>query len=53
MTPNGTAIITKQPAGFRRVQVYFGIATSGGTRATYNSAPTLEKADKFIEERLA
>jgi homoserine O-acetyltransferase len=44
---------TKQPPGFRRAQVYFGIATSGGTRAIYNSAPTREKADKFIEERLA
>ena len=44
---------TKQPAGFRRAQVYFGIATSGGTRAIYNSAPTREKADKFIEQRLA
>jgi len=44
---------TKQPPGFRRAQVYFGIATSGGTRAIYNSAPTREKADKLIDERLA
>jgi len=44
---------TKQPAGFRRAQVYFGIATSGGTRAIYKSASTREKADALIEERLA
>jgi len=44
---------TKQPPGFRRTQVYFGIATSGGTRAIYKSAPTREKADQLINERLA
>ena len=39
---------TKQPAGFQRARVYFGLATSGGTEALYRAAPTREKADALI-----
>ncbi|MEO7335076.1 MAG: alpha/beta fold hydrolase [Caldimonas sp.] len=37
----------------RMANVYFGIATSGGSQAYYKMAPTREKADKMVEERLA
>jgi homoserine O-acetyltransferase/O-succinyltransferase len=44
---------TTQPAAFRTANVWFGIATSGGSQAYYGMAPTREKADKLVEERLA
>lgn len=44
---------TKQPSGFHRARIYFGIATSGGTQALYTAAPTREKADAEIVRRLA
>ena len=43
----------KQPRSLQIAQVYFGLATSGGTRALYNAAPTREKADQEIDKRLA
>ena len=44
---------TKQPRGLRAATVYFGLATNGGTRALYEAAPTREKADQLIDQRLA
>ena len=44
---------TKQPSSFQAAQVYFSIATSGGTQALYKAAPTQEKADQFVNQRLA
>jgi len=44
---------TKQPAGFQRARVYFGLATAGGTQALYRAAPTREKADALIAQRFA
>lgn len=44
---------TTQPRGLRAAQVYFGLATNGGTRALYEAAPTREKADQLINQRLA
>ena len=44
---------TKQPRSLQLAQVYFGIATNGGTRALYKAAPTREKADQLLSERLA
>lgn len=44
---------TAQPGGFRRAQVYFGLATSGGTQALYRNAPTQQKADELIDRQLA
>src|SRR5205085_12070650 len=44
---------TEQPRSARFASVFFGIATSGGTRALYKAAPTREKADQFLDQRLA
>ena len=44
---------TKQPSGYLRARVYFGLATSGGTQAIYAAAPTREKADAEIARRLS
>jgi homoserine O-acetyltransferase len=43
----------KQPGGFVRARVYFGVATTGGSQAIYNSWPTREKADAELDRRLA
>ena len=44
---------TKQPQAFRVANAFYGIATSGGTLAYQKQAPTREKADKLLDERLA
>ncbi len=44
---------TTQPRSLTLANVYFGIATSGGSQAYYAMAPTREKADKLIDDRLA
>lgn len=41
-----------QPQGFRVANVFFGIATSGGTLAYQKLAPTRETADKLLDDRL-
>ncbi|WP_425453135.1 alpha/beta fold hydrolase [Bosea caraganae] len=43
---------TVQPPAFRTANVFFGIATSGGTLAYQQQAPTREAADKLLDERL-
>jgi homoserine O-acetyltransferase/O-succinyltransferase len=43
---------TAQPRAFRVANVFFGIATSGGTLAYQNAAPTREAADKLLDARL-
>src|SRR5258708_25482775 len=42
-----------QPRGMQRILVQFGIATSGGSQAYYEQAPTREKADAIVAQRLA
>ncbi len=42
-----------QPRALRVAAVFFGIATIGGSQAYYKAAPTREKADKLIDDRLA
>ena len=42
-----------EPHSMRVVATFFAIATSGGTLAYQNLAPTREKADKIVDERLA
>ena len=42
-----------QPRGMQRILVQFGIATSGGSQAFYKQAPTREKADAIVAQRLA
>jgi homoserine O-acetyltransferase len=44
---------TEQPQAFRAVNVFFGIATIGGTLAYQKQAPTREAADKLLEQRRA
>jgi len=44
---------TTQPPSLRLANVFMGIATSGGTLAYAAMAPTTEKADKLVDERLA
>jgi homoserine O-acetyltransferase/O-succinyltransferase len=44
---------TQQPRSARFASVYFGIATSGGSQALYKAAPTREKADQWVDQRLA
>lgn len=44
---------SKQPRSLQLAQISFSIATSGGTRALQKAAPTREKADQFINQRLA
>jgi homoserine O-acetyltransferase/O-succinyltransferase len=42
-----------QPRAFRAANVFYGIATNGGTLAYQKQAPTRELADKLLDERLA
>jgi homoserine O-acetyltransferase len=44
---------TEQPRMTKFASVFFGIATSGGTLAYQNQAPTGEKADKIVDQRLS
>lgn len=43
---------TEQPKAVQVANVYFGIATNGGTLALQNMAPTREKADALLDSRL-
>jgi homoserine O-acetyltransferase len=44
---------TTQPSAFRVASVFYGIATNGGTLAYQKQAPTRERADKLLDDRLA
>jgi homoserine O-acetyltransferase len=44
---------TTQPTALKAANVFYGIATSGGTLAFQAMAPTREKADKLLDARLA
>jgi homoserine O-acetyltransferase/O-succinyltransferase len=44
---------TAQPRSLKAANVFFGIATNGGTLAYQKAAPTREKADKLLDGRLA
>ncbi len=44
---------TTPPRGLKAANVYFGIATSGGSQALQQAAPTRAAADKLIADRLA
>jgi homoserine O-acetyltransferase len=43
---------TKQPRSAQFASVYYGIATNGGNQALYKAAPTREKADQLLDQRL-
>lgn len=42
-----------QPPALRAINVFFGIATNGGTLAWQRQAPTREAADRLLDARLA
>jgi homoserine O-acetyltransferase/O-succinyltransferase len=44
---------TTQPQSLRMASAFFGVATSGGTLAYQDLAPTHDNADKLVDERLA
>ncbi len=44
---------TTQPRALKAANVFFGVATSGGTLAYYDEAPTRAAADKLVDKRLA
>jgi homoserine O-acetyltransferase len=44
---------TAQPSAFRAANVFYGIATNGGTLAYQKQAPTRDLADKLLDQRLA
>jgi homoserine O-acetyltransferase len=43
---------TRQPRSAQFASVYYGIATNGGSQALYKAAPTREKADQLLDQRL-
>ena len=43
---------TSQPRSAQFASVFFGLATSGGNQALYKAAPTREKADQLLNQRL-
>jgi homoserine O-acetyltransferase len=43
----------KQPRGFQLASVFFATGTSGGNQGLYKAAPTREKADQLIAQRLS
>jgi homoserine O-acetyltransferase/O-succinyltransferase len=42
-----------QPRALQVANTFFGVATIGGSQAYYKAAPTREKADKLLDDRLA
>jgi len=44
---------TKQPRSLQVASVFYGLATSGGNQALYKAAPTREKADALLNQRLS
>ncbi len=44
---------TKQPRSAQFASVFFSFATSGGNQALYKAAPTRDKADQLLDQRLA
>jgi homoserine O-acetyltransferase len=44
---------TSQPQAVHAASVFFGIVSSGGTRAYQKLAPTRDAADKLLDDRLA
>lgn len=43
---------TKQPRSLHVASVFYGIATNGGNQRLYQAAPTREKADQLLDQRL-
>jgi len=43
---------TQQPRSLQFASVFYGIATNGGNQGLYKAAPTREKADQLLDQRL-
>jgi homoserine O-acetyltransferase len=43
----------QQPRSLQFASVFYGIATNGGNQALYKAAPTREKADQLLNQRLS
>ncbi len=43
---------TRQPRGFQLASVFYGFGTNGGNQGLYNTAPTRERADALVNQRL-
>ena len=43
---------TKQPRSLQFASVFYAIATNGGNQALFKAAPTREKADQLLDQRL-
>ena len=43
---------TKQPRSLQFASVFYGLGTSGGNLGLYRAAPTREKADQLVDQRL-
>jgi homoserine O-acetyltransferase len=43
----------KQPQSAKFASVFYAIATNGGNQALYKAAPTRERADKLLEQRMS
>jgi homoserine O-acetyltransferase len=43
---------TKQPRSAHVASVFFNLATNGGSQALYKAAPTRDKADALLDQRL-
>ena len=46
-------IYTTQPRSLQFASVFYGIATNGWNQALYKAAPTREKADELLNQRLS
>ena len=44
---------TKQPRSAQFASVFFAVGTNGGNQALFKAAPTREKADQLLDQRLA
>ena len=44
---------TKQPRSAQLASVFYNLATNGGDQALYKAAPTRERADELVNQRLA
>jgi homoserine O-acetyltransferase len=44
---------TKQPRSLQFASVFYGIGTNGGNQRLYKAAPTREKADQLLNQRLS
>src|SRR5712691_4516916 len=44
---------TKQPRSLQFASVFYGVATNGGNQRLYKAAPTRDKADQLLNQRLS